>query len=231
MTNFIPRINFRHLYDCFDVPVTEIDCGKMCAPHNPSGKPFCCDICHAVPVAYTNEWKFLEQGTDLWREWRGDKCANDPGDPADLRAQTPAHMLLLACKGPDLCQRPFRSMSCRQFPFIPYISSNDRFLGLAYEWRFEEACWVVSNLSAVTDAFRQAFVRVYDDLLAVWPDEYESYVACSEEMREYFAEKKRRIPLLHRAGGFYLISPESERMARVNPDQFRQFGPYRKPRS
>ena len=46
-------------------------------------------------------------------------------------------MLLLACQGPAHCQRPFRALSCRQFPFFPYITADDRFIGLAYEWEFE----------------------------------------------------------------------------------------------
>lgn len=226
MTNFIPNIDFQALYRRFDVAVTDIDCGAMCAPHNPSGKPFCCDICHAVPVAYTREWDYLKRSTDLWHGWRGDECASDPSSPADLRDDTPPHMLLLACKGPAFCQRTFRSMSCRQFPFFPYISSNDRFLGLAYDWRFEETCWVINNLGRVSETFRRAFVQVYDELLAIWPDDYESYADLSDEMRQHFAAEKRRIPLLHRAGGFYLISPTSERLTRVLPEQFRRFGPY-----
>lgn len=226
MTNFIPNINFERLYGRFDAPITEIDCGAMCAPHNPSGKPFCCDICHAVPVAYTNEWVYLQPNTDLWHEWRGDECAEDPSSPEELRDQTPPHMLLLACKGPTFCQRSFRSMSCRQFPFFPYISSNDRFLGLAYDWRYEQTCWVISNLGRVSEVFRRSFIQVYDELLAIWPADYDSYAGLSEEMREVFSANKRRIPLLHRSGGFYLISPGSERMQRVAPEKLRRFGPY-----
>ena len=67
--------DIRALYAGFDTPVTALDCGQMCAPHNPSGKPFCCDICHAVPAAYESEWRALEPVTDLWHVWRGDECA------------------------------------------------------------------------------------------------------------------------------------------------------------
>ena len=44
--------DIRSLYDGFNYPIAEPDCGKKCAPYNPSGKPFCCDICQAVPAAY-----------------------------------------------------------------------------------------------------------------------------------------------------------------------------------
>jgi len=225
---FVPPLDFDDLYRCFAAPIAELDCGQKCAPHNPNGKPFCCDICHAVPVAYRPEWSYLRERTDLWHAWRGDECqAGEPFDPAEVWAETPEHMQLLACKGPAHCQREFRSISCRQFPFFPYITADSRFLGLVYEWTFEEVCWVSSNLGAVTQRYRSEFVRFYDDILAKWPDDFESYAAHSEEMREEFGAKKRRIPLLHRNGGFYWLSPGSERLERVAPERFKRFGPYR----
>lgn len=232
MKRFVPKFNFRQLYDRFNASVTDIDCGSMCAPHNPSGKPFCCDICHAVPATYHQEWAYLQAHTNLWHEWRGDECPGDAGDPAVLRAETPDPMRLLACLGPDRCQRDFRALSCRQFPFFPYITAQDRFIGLAYEWSFEPVCWVISNLRRVTAQYRREFIQTYDELFNRWPDEYESYAALSEEMRVYFAAQKRRIPILHRNGGDYLLSPASERLRRVKPEAatpgaFRQFGPYR----
>lgn len=220
-------LNLRRLYRQFDAPVTEFDCGEKCRVHNPGGKPFCCDICQAVPVAFHQEWEYFQQNTDLWRPWRGDECAEDPGDPDDLRSEIPEHMLPLACLGPDRCQRAFRATSCRQFPFFPYITRRGDFIGLAYEWAFEEACWVISNLGSVTDRFRREFVAAYDALLT-WDAEFEGYANLSEQMREDFSARKRRIPLLHRRGGSYLISPGSERLVRIPPEKFRKFGPYTK---
>ena len=226
MKKFVPNLAIRQLYDRFNASVTPIDCGTMCAPHNPSGKPFCCDICHAVPAAYHQEWRYLKASTDLWHPWRGDECVETPEDPAGLRAQTPAHMRLLACQGPSLCQRPFRALSCRQFPFFPYVTADYRFIGLAYEWEFEPVCWVISNLSQVTAEFRREFVQTYDQLFALWQEEFDSYAARSEEMRAHFIALRRRIPLLHRNGQDYLLSPASERLARVSPEKFQRFGPY-----
>lgn len=217
----------RVFYDRFSSPVTEVDCGSLCAPHNVNGKPFCCDICHTVPVAYHAEWEDLQARTDLWHIWRGDECASDPCDPAVLRDQTPDHLLLLACRGPAFCQREYRSSSCRMFPFFPYITSDDRFIGLAYEWDFEPVCWVISHLDAVTDRYREEFVRAYDDLFAVWQEEFDNFADISAEMRDQFAAAHRRIPLLHRSGGCRLISPASERMVCTDPASLRRFGPYR----
>lgn len=218
----------RELYDGFDTPITSLDCGSKCAPHNPSGKPFCCDICHAVPAAYKGEWAYLKESTDLWHEWRGDECAADEAaNRRRLEEETPHSMVLLACLGPDRCQRQFRALSCRQFPFFPYVSSDYRFLGLAYERQFEQQCWVISHLERVSMRYRQEFVAAYDRLFALFQEEFEAYAWHSERMRRAFTEQRRRFPLLHRNGLAYLVSPGSERMRRIDAGSLPCFGPYR----
>ncbi len=220
----------RGLYDAFDAPIAALDCGQQCAPHNPGGKPFCCDICHAVPAAYQSEWTYLKDNTDLWHEWRGGECdtlKNAKAEKKRLQADTPPSMILLACLGPSRCQRSFRALSCRQFPFFPYVTSDYRFLGLAYEWEFESKCWVISNLGRVMKRYREEFVRTYDHLFALFQEEFENYTFHSEKMRAVFHERRRRIPLLHRNGGYYLISPVSERARRASIEQLPSFAPYK----
>ena len=223
----LPSVDFRAIYDKFDVPILALDCGQKCAPFNPSGKPFCCDICHAVPAAYDQEWAYLQPRTDLWHAWRGDECSTESAEPEDLRAETAENMVLLACQGPALCQRDFRALSCRQFPFFPYITADYAFIGLAYEWAFESTCWVISHLQNVTPAYRTAFVHTFDELFSLWPEEMEGYALKSEQMRADFAVAKRRIPILHRNGKDYLLSPGSERLRRAPRQAWPRFGPYR----
>ena len=219
---------FRSIYKNFNSPIAEFDCGKKCAPYNPSGKPFCCDICHAVPAAYKSEWNYLEQSTDLWHEWRGDECEDTPpNEITQLKAETPKGMVLLACLGPSRCQRDFRALSCRQFPFFPYVTSKYRFIGLAYEWEFEARCWVISNPSSVTRKYREEFVRTYDKLFAYFQDEFDHYAYHSQRLREHFTQQKRRFPLLHRNGESYLVSAKSERLQRISPHRLPRFGVYR----
>jgi hypothetical protein len=218
----------RGLYDDFDSSITTLDCGRKCAPHNPNGKPFCCDICHAVPAAYKSEWNYLEQNTDLWHAWRGDECGNiHPREHAQIKSSTSKDMILLACLGPAQCQRNFRALSCRQFPFFPYVTSKYRFIGLAYEWEFESKCWVISNLPRVTREYRGQFIRTFDHLFATFQSEFENYAFHSERMRTEFVKRRRRIPLLHRNGNAYLISPSSERLRWISPASLPRFGPYR----
>ncbi len=227
MPPHIPPLNIATLYSDFHTPITETDCGQMCAPHNPNGTPFCCDICHAVPAVYFQEWEYLQGRTDLWHPWRGDKCQAKPEEIQKLQDETPPSMILLACLGAARCQREYRALSCRQFPFYPYITDDFRFIGLAYEWAFEEQCWVISNLGEVSAAYRRAFIHTFDELFSRWPQEMEAYALRSEEARAWFAARRRRIPLLHRNGGYYLLSPGSERLARIPAEKLPRFGMYR----
>jgi hypothetical protein len=226
MTKTKNPIDFRDLYDGFNSPVTELDCGMLCAPFNKTGKPFCCDICRAVPVAYRFEWDYLEARTTLWHKWRGDECLQEPCDRMELLKQTPDHLYLLACKGPEHCERDFRATSCRQFPFFPYITSDFRFIGLGYDWDFTETCWVISNLHKVTNDYIREFVATYDHLFATWLEDLDSYAALSEEMRDHYASINRRFPILHRNGKTYLVSPKTESMRRIEPSNLPRFGPY-----
>jgi hypothetical protein len=219
---------FHSLYSGFNSPIAEFDCGKKCAPHNPSGKPFCCDICHAVPAAYKSEWNFLKANTDLWHAWHEGECKDTTSEEvAQLRADTPKNMILLACLGPSQCRRDFRAVSCRQFPFFPYVTSEYRFIGLAYEWEFEAKCWVISNLSCVTPKYREEFVHTYDQLFALFQEEFEHYVYHSELMRAEFISRKKRFPLLHRNGEYYLVSPKNERLQRISLERLPRFGVYK----
>src|SRR6266498_2228211 len=218
----------RSIYDGFDSSIAAFDCGQKCAPHNPSGKPFCCDICHAVPAAYKSEWKYLKENTQLWHKWRGDECDNTPADAAtQLKSDTPKEMVLLACLGPSRCEREARALSCRQFPFFPYVTSDYRFIGLAYEWEFESKCWVISNLTEVTQKYRNEFVGTHDKLFALFQDQFENYAYHSEKLRTEFAWRKRRFPLLHRNGATYFVSPVSERLQRIDANRLPKFNPYK----
>lgn len=221
-----PQLNFDKLYKSFHTPLSNLDCGKKCAPYNPNGIPFCCDICHAIPAVYKSEWATLKKSTDLWHLWKQEDCQSALVSEKINVNDLPENMLLLACKGVQYCQRNYRAISCRQFPFFPYVSQDFRFLGMAYEWEFENQCWVISHLEQVSSAFRQEFVSTFDEIFNLWPEEMESYVIKSEEMRAVFKHRRQRIPILHRNGKNYLLSPGNERIRMTTVTKFRKFNPY-----
>lgn len=214
--------HFVDLYARFNAPITALDCGRKCAPYNEYGVPFCCDTEHAIPTAYSAEWAYLEPSTDLWHPWEDD----DPKETARLRAETPDGQVLIECLGHRHCQRNFRSITCRAFPFFPYITRERKFIGLSYYWEYEETCWVINHLRAVTPAYVQEFVAAYDWIFENLPGELENFRYHSIIMRRVFGRRRRTIPLLHRAGGAFSVTPKDGSLASVNPEQLPKYGPY-----
>jgi hypothetical protein len=216
-------IDFAGLYAQFDAPIAAFDCGERCAPHNERGVPFCCDTRHAVPTAYDAEWVYLQENTDLWHPWQG----RSEAERKRLENETPDGMVLLECKGHLLCQRGFRAITCRAFPFFPYITRDDWFIGMTYYWQYEYACWVISNPAVVTPEYQAQFIAAFDELFERLPEERESYRQYSSTMRRVFGRWHRSIPLLHRNGKVYKVTPRNGRMRRVNVHRLPKFGPYR----
>lgn len=222
----LPNIDFKKIYKTFSSPINNLDCGQKCSVHNPHNIPFCCDISYAVPAIYKKEWHYLKDNSDLWHVLTDEEKKIGNLFQGSIAEELPENMLFLACKGAPYCQRDFRSISCRQFPFFPYITEDFRFVGLAYEWEFENLCWVISHLNQVSNTYREEFIHTFDEIFNLWPEELESYAIKSEEMRSIFITKNQRIPILHRNGKDYLLSPANERMQIASATTFRKFPPY-----
>jgi hypothetical protein len=216
------RVDFATLYAQFRSPIAELDCGRKCAPYNENGVPFCCDTSHTIPSAYPEEWQYLQTSTDLWHAWQSE----DDNETNRLQSMAPSGHTLIACLGHELCQRNFRSISCRAFPFYPYISEIGEFIGLTYYWEYEDRCWVISNLEVVRPEYRQEFIAAYDEIFVKLPDEWENFCYHSSYMRKTFANRRRAIPLLHRDGDNYSVSPISGNFRRLVRRKFPKFGVY-----
>jgi hypothetical protein len=216
------------LYAGFDAPLAELDCGQKCAPYN-GGMPFCCDIHHTVPTAYPAEWIHLQSSTDLWQVWQPD----NEGHRDQLQTEA-GNLILLECQmltqsqhSERTCRRDLRTFVCRAFPFFPYFNSQGELLGLSVYWEYADRCWVISNLHIVRHEFRTQFIDTYETLFTHIPDERAAYQYFSSEMRQEFQSRRRTIPLLHRDGRAYKISPATERIRSVEPDSFPKYGPYK----
>lgn len=213
---------FAALYRGFQSPIAALNCGDKCAPYNENNVPFCCDTRHAVPTAYQAEWEYLQGHTNLWQVWN----AADPDQTASLKEETPPGQLLISCLGHTQCQRGFRSITCRAFPFFPYLTSAGVFIGLSYYSDFEDRCWVISNLHKVTGEYRLEFIQAFEKIFELAPEEKESFAHHSAETRKLYIRRRRSLPLLHRNGAAYKVSPQSERMRRTSPEKMPKFGPY-----
>ena len=113
--------------------------------------------------------------------------------------------------------------SFRSFRISPATSA---LIGLAHDWEFESKCWILSHLEQVTDEYRQEFIKTFDLIFSYWMDDFDSYEALSEEVREHYLSINKRIPLLHRNGFNYLISPKDEKMRKINLQQMKAHPPY-----
>jgi len=211
---------FASLYAEFDAPITSLDCGTKCAPYN-NGIPVCCDTRHAVPTAYSAEWHYLQVNTDLWHLWIGETHA----ETARLQDEAP-HLILIECLGHQHCQRNYRSLTCRAFPFAPYLNSVGQFLGLTYYWEYEDRCWVISNLDVVTDEYRRQFVNAFERVFDQISGERDGFAQHSAEMRRVFAKDEQMIPLLHRDGGAFYVNPTTETLSPTQADAFPKYDPF-----
>lgn len=220
--HFLSASDIFDLYNRFDVPIMALDCGMKCAPYNENCVPFCCDTRHAVPTAYHEEWAYLSQNTDLWHLWH----AETPEETVRLQAATPPNQVLIECQGYLHCQRNFRSVTCRAFPFFPYVDRLGNFIGLAYYWQYEDRCWVINHLEEVTPAYIQAFVQSYDQLFQAMPQEMDQFRYHSRIMRQVFGRRKQAIPLLHRDGTLVAVNTQTGQLSPINPDDLPKAGPY-----
>ncbi len=229
MTCRLSSVDYADLYARFDAPIADLDCGQFCALYNTRGKqgqsrgPFCCDTYHAVPTVYQDEWEYLQENTDLWHSWQG----RTPAETRRVQDETPEGMLLVECLGYQHCQRNFRSFTCRTFPFFPYITRDDWFIGMTYYWQFEYACWVISNLQVVTPQYRQQFFAAYDELFERYPQEREGYRLLSSSMRRVFSRWGRSVPILHRDGNAYQVTPKNGKLRQVEAESFPKHGVYK----
>lgn len=216
------KLDFKTLHKEFNHPVTLLDCGSKCAPYNQYGRPFCCDNTHCVPTAYQAEWLYLQTNTNLWHLWKG----QDGIITNQLRMQTPPGQVLIECLGHRLCQRAYRSITCRSFPFYPYISNQDEFIGLAYYWQFEDRCWVISNLHFVSAQFRIEFYKSYRTIFIHYPSEWQEFRHQSVVHRQVFGKRHKPIPLLHENGHDYLVNPKNGYLLQVDTQTLPKHGPY-----
>ena len=86
---------------------------------------------------------------------------------------------------------------------------------------------MISNLSLVSSDFRGEFIKVFDELLAIYPHERGNFGYQSRLMRREYRRRHQAIPLLHRNGKAYKISPKNGRMRQVAIERLPKFGVYK----
>jgi hypothetical protein len=222
MADLSRRPDFKELYRGFSLPLGEIDCGERCGPFNDYGVPVCCDINILVPSAFKEEWSYLKASTDLWCPWH-----HPPGlAEEEMELDLQEGQVLLQCQGYQRCQREFRTITCRAFPFFPYRTAAGEFSGLAYYREFREQCWIISNLSQVSQAYKDQFRVTFQELFRLYPEIKEEYSDFSLYMREKSASMGEQLVLLDFSGAVQLIDPVNEKATSCHYHELEAFGPF-----
>ena len=221
MSKQLDQERFRDLYNGFDMPLCEIDCGSKCGPHNDFGVPICCDITQVIPSAFDLEWCYLKDNSDLWQPWSSaDQYAEE------LEEEILDGQVLLQCKGYQECQREFRALTCRAFPFYPYLDSAGAFLGLSYYPEFRFGCWIISNLDRVDQSYKTAFQWVFQRIFELYPDYRQNYIDYSDYERQKAAEESEMVVLVGFSGDVHLIDPRTEDQYPVQYKDLKAYGPF-----
>lgn len=221
MKDRLDRDFFRDLYSGFAMPLCKIDCGSKCGPHNEYGVPLCCDIHQVIPTAFSIEWDYLEENTDLWMPWTSSGQLNQ-----ELQEELQDGQVLLECKGYRECQRDFRTLTCRAFPFYPYLNSETELRGMSYYPDFCTGCWIISNLEVVSQSYKEAFQRTYLRLFEVFPESRDNFSSFCSYMRDIAAEASEKVILLDFSGDAYAINPRTEEEYQVEYNELRAYGPF-----
>jgi hypothetical protein len=213
--------HYGELYDRFQANVSRYDCGRICAPLN-NGEPVCCTTSHAIPVVDKTEFQLLQTRSDLWHRFK-------PTDANSRKIVNELHKSCCAieCKGARSCERDNRTLACRAFPFYPYITKDDRLVGLGTYWIFEDRCWLISNMQVVERDFIQEFVAAYEYVFERDPEERQVMRGHSATHRRIFSRQDRIIPLIGRDGGFFKVMPRSGEIRPARITEFKKIGPYR----
>ncbi|MBT3351331.1 MAG: hypothetical protein HOC91_17105 [Nitrospinaceae bacterium] len=187
--------DFKELYREFESAPSVFDCGKKCSPFN-DGEPFCCDSGWVVPIAFPEEWAYLEKKTNLWHEFRPRNS-----DEFDLMEEIDQEeSVFIECRGVKFCERDNRSISCRTFPFEPYLDTKGNFIGIVYNRVMADKCYLVDRHSAVTKGFIKTFMRFFEKFFVMLPSERELYLEQSRIYRNQMSRKKLPLVVLTEKG-------------------------------
>lgn len=212
--------DFTRIFKHFTSPVSQFDCGRKCAPLN-KGEPVCCSTQHAVPVVEKAEWQLLRTKSDLWHRFK----AYDHATRLIVN-DLPSGCSAVECKGARFCERDNRSLSCRTFPFYPYITKDREFIGLGIYWTFTDRCWLMSNLQIVDRRFINEFVAAYTDIFSKDTEELETFVAHSATARRVHSRWKRPLILLAKNGQPMKVIPGNGNLRPCKLSNLPKFEPF-----
>ncbi|MCC6782724.1 MAG: hypothetical protein IT457_07750 [Planctomycetes bacterium] len=184
------------LHALLTAPVTSFDCGTLCAPGN-GGVPVCCQNHTIMPVLYAAEFALLERRSRMWTRY----VPQNEGE-RELAAELRPCELFATCKGAAHCEREHRALSCRTFPFEPYLAHDDTLCGLVFAWDLAALCPLIGSGHRIEPRFLEQTLTAFTKLFAWAPDELELWRGNSRTLRRSFARSAARISVYRPDGVF-----------------------------
>jgi hypothetical protein len=180
--------DFSYLYQVLDIPVTDFDCGSVCAKKN-KGVPVCCEVNVVVPVLYSNEFKYVKKRSTLWKHF-----VADTKHDKRLKDECSYDEVMCTCNGAHSCERKFRSFVCRTFPLTPYITAKNDFIGLTYSYDFEKKCPIIGKPGLIKQSHVNSAIKAWS---FVFDKDYFEFCAHFEVSRRFDRLRKRKKKLMH----------------------------------
>ena len=178
------------IYRNFDSTPTSFDCGKVCAPKN-EGIPFCCDSGWLLPVMYKREFAYLKEKTNLWKRFRP-KTKHEK----NIVEETDKETVFGECLGHERCDRRYRSVSCRIFPFEPYLDLEGNLLGIVFNYTLGNKCPLVDKPKLISKKFISDQIRMWNYIFKKELSERDVYRDQSIQIRRYLSRKRKPIYIL-----------------------------------
>ncbi len=190
----LKKDNFEKLYQILKSPVCDFDCGELCSKNN-NGVPVCCEVNVVVPILYKEEYDYLCSNSTLWKKF---KPKSD--DDHELLEDCGYDDIAAVCKGHKNCDRDYRSLVCRTFPFYPFIDEEGVFIGLTYNYDFEAKCIIVGNCDIVSKTYLRELIEAWNYIFSLDEEEFEGHYNISREIEVKRKKEKKVLHILNIEG-------------------------------
>jgi len=206
--------NWGILYNAFTAEVCDFNCGTLCAPDN-GGEPACCRNDGCAPILYKDELRYLKSNTDMWRRRR----ARNEEERKEF-AEIEDYICYGGCKGVTHCDRRYRSLTCRFFPFEPYIEKSGQFPGLTWVYRCDYLCPLIGNREVrINQEYIDQSVRVWWSMFALYPEEYSCYYEESEKTRRTLKRRGKRVRIFRSSEAETIRRRQEELLEKLRCDE------------
>ncbi len=180
----------KRFYRLLSVRMTDFDCGSKCAPEN-NGVPYCCDREQVTPVLFRDEYRWHRKRGAFWK-----KMPIKTKKDKKLVEETCTYNVFSLCPGGESCRRTLRSLSCRMFPFEPFLDEGGTVTGLVYQDGENERCPLVGKPRRLyNQAYISNAIRVWQELVDTFPEEKEMYLRESRRRKRLATRKGKPLTI------------------------------------